>query len=275
MAKPVWKGYISFGLVAIPIHLYPVEKKNELRFHLLDSRDQSRVRYERVNAETGKEVPWDEIVKAYEFQKGSYVVLEEEDFKRAAPDAFKSIDIEEFVDLSEISCLYFDRPYYMVPESSNKKAYVLLREALKKTEKVGVAKLVIRNREYLTLILPHEDALILYVVRYKQEIRSAEDFDFPQDNLKAYHINEREVEIATDLIEEMSAKWKPEKYHDEYHDALMKWIEEKKPAKVSKRQAPEPEEKQDDLIDFMTLLKKSLKHSTRKSPVKKTTRKAR
>ncbi|STX52051.1 Ku protein [Legionella busanensis] len=268
MTKPVWKGYISFGLVAIPVNLYPVEKKNELRFHLLDARDQSRVRYERVNAETGKEVPWDEIVKAYEFQKGSYVVLDDEDFKHAAPEAFKSIDIEEFVDLSDISSLYFDRPYYMVPDSSNKKAYVLLREALKKTEKVGIAKIVIRNREYLTLILPHEEALILYVIRYHQEIRSENEFDFPNEGLKAYHINDREIKIATDLIHEMSAKWKPEKYHDEYRDALMKWIEEKKSTKTTKRKAEEPTEKNDDLIDFMTLLKNSLKNTSRRSTSK-------
>ncbi|MGQ3888865.1 Ku protein [Legionella sp. CNM-1927-20] len=265
MTKPVWKGYISFGLVAIPVNLYPVEKKNELRFHLLDARDRSRIRYERVNAETGKEVPWDEIVKAYEFQKGNYVVLDDEDFEHAQPEAFKSIDIEEFVDLSEISCLYFDRPYYMVPDSSNKKAYVLLREALKKTEKVGIAKIVIRNREYLTLILPYKDALILYVIRYHQEIRSESEFDFPDESLKAYHINDREIKIATDLIHEMSAKWKPEKYHDEYRDALMKWIEEKKPTKSTKRKAQEPTEKNDDLIDFMTLLKNSLKNTSRRS----------
>ncbi|STX29516.1 Ku protein [Legionella beliardensis] len=265
MTKPVWKGYISFGLVAIPVDLYPVEKKNELRFHLLDSRDQSRVHYERINAETGKEVPWDEVVKAYEFQKGSYVVLDEEDFKRAAPEAFKSIDIEEFVNLSDVSCLYFDRPYYMVPDSSNKKAYVLLRESLKKTKKVGVAKIVIRNREHLTLILPHEDALILYVIRYQQEIRSHSEFEFPEESLKAYHINDREIKIATDLIDEMSAKWQPEKYHDEYREALMKWIEEKKPTKSTKRKAQKPTEKNDDLIDFMTLLKNSLKNKARKS----------
>ncbi|WP_419419033.1 Ku protein [Legionella sp. D16C41] len=265
MTKPVWKGYISFGLVAIPVNLYPVEKKNELRFHLLDSRDKARVHYERINSETGKEVPWDEVVKAYEFQKGNYVVLEEEDFKRAAPAAFKSIDIEEFVDLSEISCLYFDRPYYLVPDSSNKKAYILLREALKKTEKVGVAKVVIRNREYLTLILPYKDALVLYVIRYEQEIRRENEFEFPEENLKAYHINDREIKIAVDLIHEMSAKWAPEKYHDEYREALMKWIEEKKSTKPAKPKAKEPTEKSDDLIDFMSLLKKSFKNTHRRA----------
>lgn len=264
MSRPIWKGYVSFGLVAIPINLYPVEKKNELSFHLLDSRDKSRIRYERINAETGKEVPWEEVVKAYEFQKGNYVVLKEEDFERAAPEAFKTIDIEEFVNLKEISHIYFDRPYYVVPDSANQKAYVLLREALKKTGKVGVAKVVIRTKQYLSLIIPQDNALILNLIRFNQEIRSLSEFDLPTEDLKKYKIQPRELQMAITLINDMSAKWSPDKYHDEYRDALMKWIKAKTKSKqITTKEPTEIVKKEDDVIDFMSLLKKSIQHKTK------------
>lgn len=259
MSRPVWKGYISFGLVAIPISLYTAEKKDELKFHLLDSRDQSRVHYKRVNAETGKEVPWDNIVKAYEFKKDNYIILQDEDFERAAPEAFKSIDIEEFVNIQDIDYLYFEHPYYVIPDSANLKAYVLLREALKKTEKVGVAKVVIRTKQYLAIILPYNDSLILNLIRFQHEIRSAEEFKLPSDNLKIYRITKREIDMAIELINNMSSPWKPEKYHDEYRDALMKWIKSKTSAKqVTDKKTEEIAKKSDEVIDFMSLLKKSI-----------------
>lgn len=259
MPRPVWKGDISFGLVAIPVSIVQVEEKQAISFHMVDSRDHARIRYERVNAETGKEVPWNEIVKAYEYDKDSYIVLDEDDFKKASPEAYKSIDIEEFVNLNDIDSLYFDKPYYILPESKNKKAYVLLREALKKSNKVGVAKVIIRTREYLSLILPHKNALILYIIRFQQELRDEEEFNFPSDDLKSYKINDKEIKMAQDLIAEMSTSWTPEKYHDEYRRALMDWIEKKmqgitaeKPSKKAKKTSS------DDVIDFMDLLKQSM-----------------
>ncbi|MDX1838376.1 Ku protein [Legionella taurinensis] len=280
MPRPVWKGDISFGLVAIPVSLVQVEEKQDIHFHLVDSRDHSRIRYERVNSETGKEVPWNEIVKAYEYDKDSYIVLDEDDFKKASPDAYKSIDIEEFVNLKDIDYLFFDKPYYILPESKNKKAYVLLREALKKSNKVGVAKIIIRTREYLSLILPHDKALILYIIRFQQEIREEEDFNFPTNDLKAYKINDKEIKMAKDLISEMSTPWEPEKYHDDYRDALIAWIDKKmqgitsaKPAKKAKKTTS------DDVIDFMELLKQSMdkkgKGKSDKQESSKTVKKAR
>lgn len=260
MPRPLWKGFISFGLVAIPVSIVAVEQKNDLSFHLLDSRDQSRIRYHRINEDTGREVPWNEIVKGYEFEKGNFVVLKDEDFKKASPDAFKSIDIEEFVDLKDIENIYFDKPYYLLPDSKNKKAYVLLREALKKTDKVGVAKVIIRTKEYLSLVLAHKNALILNLVRFKQEIRAEDDLDFPAEPVPTYKITEKELNMAVDLVEEMSGKWEPEKYHDEYREALMTWIENKTKSvgKATERKEKETQKK-DDVIDFVSLLKQSMK----------------
>ncbi len=259
MPRPLWKGYVSFGLVAIPVSIVSVEQKNDLHFHLLDSRDKNRIRYQRVNSETGKEVPWDEIVKGYELDKDNYVILKDEDFQKASPETFKSIDIDEFVDMKDIDNLYFDTPYYLLPDSKNKKAYVLLREALKKTNKVGVAKVIIRTKEHLCLILPHRDALVLNLIRFHQEVRSEEDLNFPKEPVKSYKIADREIKMAVELIKEMSAKWEPEKYHDEYREALMKWIESKsKGTSKSKKAKASSTAKHDDVIDFISLLKSSM-----------------
>lgn len=271
MPRPVWKGFISFGLVSIPVSAITVEEQSELHFHLLDSRDKARVRYQRVNENTGKVVPWEKIVKGYEYDKDSYVVLDEKDFENASPEAFKSIDIEEFVALDEIEQLYFDKPYYLLPDSKNKKAYVLLREALKKTHKVGVAKVIIRSREYLSLILPYKNALLLNLIRFEQTLRSEEELQLPDETLKTYKITDREMKMAIDLIKEMTGSWKPEKYHDEYSEALMKWIEKKikSDAKVKPKKAVSTR-RADEVIDFISLLKQSLekkdKKTTRKKP---------
>lgn len=274
MPRPLWKGYISFGLVAIPVSIVSAEEKQDLHFHLLDSRDKSRVRYQRINEETGKEVPWNEVVKGYEFAKNNYVVLKEEDFQKASPAAFKSIDIEEFVDLQDIDILYFDKPYYLLPDTKNKKAYVLLREALKKTNKVGVSKVIIRTKEYLSLIMPHNNALILSLIRFKQEIRDEAELNFPSDSNKSYKIADREIKMATDLVKEMSATWQPEKYHDEYREALMKWIDSKsKTGKKTRAVKEQSVRKNDEVIDFMSLLKKSMNKKAGKEPVAKKTSK--
>lgn len=260
MARPIWKGFISFGLVAIPVSLVSVEEKNDLRFHLLDSRDKSRICYKRINTKTGKEVPWNKIAKGYEFEKNNFVILKEEDFKRASPEAYKSIDIEEFVDLKEIDPLFFDKPYYLLPEGKNKKAYVLLREALKKTKTVGVGKVIIRTKEYLSLILPYQNALVLNLIHFAEDIRAQEDFNFPTGNIKSYKISEKELKMATDLIKEMQKKFNPKKYHDDYHDALLKWIKNKTKGKttVIKESDTKRISKKEDVIDFVSLLKKSM-----------------
>lgn len=258
MARAIWKGDISFGLVSIPVSLVSAEEKDEISFHLLNSKTKSRIRYKRVDEQTGKEVPWCEIIKGYEYDKDSYILVDEEEFEKADPDLFKTIDIQEFVDLKEIDSLYFAKPYYLVPEGKNKKAYVLLREALKKTKKVGVAKVIIRTKEYLSVILPHKNTLLLYLIHYQEEIRSEEELNVPRESIKTYKISPKEIKMAEDLIAEMSAKWKPEKYHNEYKETLQKWLDKqvkglsKKGKKISKASNA-------SVVDFVSLLKDSMK----------------
>ena len=225
MAKSIWKGDISFGLVSIPVSLVSVEENNDLKFHLLDSKTNSRVRYQRVNEDTGKEVPWEHIVKGWEYEKGSYIIVDESAFQKASPEVFKSINIDEFVDLKEIDNLYYSKPYYLQPESKNKKAYVLLREALKNTNKVGVAKVIIRTKESLSLIIPHEHALLLYLIHFADEIREEDEVNVPRDELKTYKVADKEMKMAEALIKDMTNAWKPEKYHNEYRETMQKWLD--------------------------------------------------
>ncbi|MEZ4601205.1 MAG: Ku protein [Syntrophotaleaceae bacterium] len=262
MPRPIWKGSISFGLVNIPITLLPAEKSSDLHFQMIDSRNKARVRYQRVNEATGEEVPWNDIVKGYEYQEGNYVLLSDEDFKRADQEATKTIEIEDFVEFSAIDHTYFDKPYYLVPGKGGEKGYVLLREALQRTGRVGIARVVIRTKEYLTALIPQGDALILELLRYQRELRNLEEYNIPHGSLKDYKISERELDLAETLVDSMKAEWQPEKYHDEYRDALMKWIEKK----VSEGQVEAlPEEKEKEVaaeggkvVDMMALLKRSL-----------------
>lgn len=259
MPRPIWKGDIAFGLVSIPVFAISVEESKTIKFHLLDERDKVPIHYKRVNENTGKEVPWEKIVKGYEYDKDHYVILDAKDFQRASPDSYKSINIEEFVDFSEIDPLYFDKPYYLLPDSKNKKAYVLLREALKKTQKAGVAKVIIRTKEYLSLIFAHEKAIILNLIHFEENLRTEEALNLPDASLKDYNISEREIHMATDLIKTMTAKWAPEKYHDEYSKALMAWIE-KKTRKADKAEGKKAiaAKKPAEVVDFISLLQQSL-----------------
>lgn len=260
MPRPTWKGHITFGLVNIPVALYPGERRADLSFRMLDSRNQARVRYERVNELTGEEVPWDQIVKAYEYDDGNYVLLEEEDFAKAAVEATKSVEIEAFVDLTAINYGYFDKPYYLVPENKGEKGYVILREALKKSGKVGIAKVVIRTRQHLAAVIPEGNALILDLLRFHQEIRNPDEYDLPGEDLGQYKISDKELLMAQQLIEAMAEEWEPDQFHDEYRDALLKWIEQK--AQKGTTEAPEPEEEPQEageVVDMMDLLQQSVK----------------
>jgi DNA end-binding protein Ku len=268
MARSIWKGDISFGLVSIPVALVSTDEKTDIHFHLLNSKTNARVRYQRVDEETGKEVPWNEIVKGYEYDKGNYIVINEEAFEKASPELFKTIDIIEFVDSEEIDSLYYNKPYYLVPESKNKKAYVLLREALKKTNKAGVAKTIIRTKEYLSLILPHNHTLLLYLIHFKEELRPEEELNLPKDSIRSYKISDKEEKMAIDLINDMSTTWEPEKYHNEYRITLEKWLEGK--AKSLKKSGKKITKMgSDTVVDFISLLKQSMKK--KKSAPKKRT----
>ncbi|MCW8409068.1 Ku protein [Legionella sp. PATHC035] len=269
MVRSIWKGDISFGLVSIPISLVSTEEKNEIHFHLLNSKTKSRVRYQRVDEETGKEVPWNDIVKGYEYDQGNYIIVNEEAFEKASPELFKTIDIEEFVDMKDIDTLFFTKPYYLIPEGKNKKAYVLLREALKKTNKVGVAKTILRTKEYLSIILPHDHTLLLYLIHFKDELRSEEELNVPKENIKTYKISDKEIKMAVDLITNMSTTWQPEKYHNEYRETMQKWLDAQiKDITQKGKKVSHAARSHDAVVDFVSLLKESMKKkkSTKPSP---------
>lgn len=266
MARPIWKGNISFGLVNIPITLYSAEEKKELSFKLLDKRTRSQVHYERVNEETKQEVPWDEIVKGYEYSPGNYVVLTEEDFKKAAVEATQTVAITDFVDLASIGYIYFSKPYYVVPGKRAEKGYVLLREVLKRTGKVAIAQVVIRSRQYLSALIPQGNALVLNILRYSRELRDPAELSFPAGSLEEYKVSDRELEIAEMLVNSMTSGWDPRKYHDEYRDALMEWIAKK--AQAGGAMPPEEvsagKREPAKVIDMMDLLKRSVEQAAMK-----------
>lgn len=280
MPRPIWKGHISFGLVNVPVTLFPAETRSDLQFHMIDSRNHARIRYERVNEETGEEVPWDQIVKGYEFDGGDYVLISNEDLKAAAPEATKTIDIEGFVELESIDQMYFDKPYYLEPGKRGEKGYALLRDVLEKSGKAGIARVVIRTRQYMAALVPRGEALVLNLLRYKQELRSADDFDLPQGTHKELGITAQELKMAQTLVDSMTTEWDPDQYTDEYRDALMKYIEKKARAgeKYEVTEVEEDEEEIPETYNIMDLLQQSVKEhgggrkktSTRTKKKKKT-----
>lgn len=269
--RPIWKGHISFGLVSVPVVLYSAERRSDLSLHLIDSKNFSRVRYERVNEETGEEVPWDRTVKGYEYADGSYVVIGEEELKEAAPEATKSVEIEQFVDIEDIDPIYFDKPYYLQPDKKGEKGYVLLRDALEETGKAGIARVVIRTRQYLAALMPRDGGLVLMLLRYAQEIRSISELELPE-NKSDLKITKQEEKMAKELISSMSSDWDPEAFHDEYREKLMAWIEKRIESGEIER-SPEVEDVEDapGPINIMTALKESLAKQ-KKTSKKKTTK---
>jgi DNA end-binding protein Ku len=261
MPRALWKGAISFGLVNIPVGLYSAEDRKEMSFSMLDRRDMSPVGYHRVNKESGEEVPWKEIVKGYEYRKGKYVVLTDEDFRRANVKATQTVDIVSFVEASEIPPIYFDSPYYLAPEKRGEKAYALLREALRQSGKVGVANVVIRKRQHLAAIIPLDNILVLDTMRYHDELKARSSLDVPAEGMKGAKLNQKEVDMALRLIEEMSEDWKPQKYRDTYREDILARIKQKvKAGDTEELTEPEEEEKPQkaEIIDLMSLLKKSV-----------------
>lgn len=275
MARPIWTGTLSFGLLNIPVKLMTGERRVDLSFRMLDSRNNAPIRYERVNAETGEEVPWKEIVKAFEYDKGSYVVIEEADIAAAAPDHKESVDIDTFVPLESIGPEFFEKPYVLEPGKKAEKGYVLLREVLKRTGQAGVGRVVIRTREYLAAVVPKDEALLLLILRFAQELVDPADYKLPEGGLEKWKITTREVTMATQLIESMSSEWKPDDYQDDFRDRLSKVIEDRVKSKrvVRTPAAAEeslPENAATNVIDFADLLKRSLeKKGAKPAPAKK------
>ena len=250
--RAIWSGSISFGLVNIPIKLYSGSQNNTLDLDLLRRGDLCPVRYARVCRSDGQEIPWDDIVKGYEYKDGDYVVLEKEDFEQANVEKTSTIDIDDFVKESEIDTLFFEKPYYLEPEKSGVKPYALLREALAKTKKVGIGSFVIRNREHIGVIKPYGDLLVLNQLRYHDEIREHKELILPSSK----EIKEKELKVAVELINQSTAKFKPKKYKDTYIEDLKKIIEAK--AKGRKPKMKSKPSKPSNVVDMMTLLKKSL-----------------
>jgi DNA end-binding protein Ku len=261
MARPIWKGHISFGLVNVPVVLFSAEQRADISFRLIDSRNTARIRYERVNEETGEEVPWDKIVKGFEYESGNYVLLSDEELEQASVEMTRTIEIEQFVDLDEIDIRFFDRPYVLVPDKKGDKGYVLLREAIAESGKAGIATVVIRSRQYLAALMATGDALLLELLRFNQELRDLSDFDLPGHDLRELKVSKKEIELASQLIDGMTMEWDASKHHDEYRAVLMKLIEKK--IKSGKTEAIDVEEAEEDeeepqTINFMDVLKQSV-----------------
>jgi DNA end-binding protein Ku len=272
MARPVWTGTLSFGLLNIPVSLMAGERRTDISFRMLDSRNNAPVRYERVNAETGDEVPWKDIVKAFEYDKGSYVVLEPEDIKSAAPESHDAIEVEAFVDAGAIGAQYFEKPYVLVPAKKAEKGYVLLREALQGTGKIGIARVVIRTREHLCAVMPQGHALVLLMMRYPQELVDVDEYNIPEGARGDYRITAKEQAFSEQLIETMATRWEPDQYQDEFRERLHKVIQQRMKAHgVVKREEEEPdvgEGAATNVVDFMALLQQSIDRNKR-TPARK------
>lgn len=273
MARSIWKGSITFGLVSIPVELFPAEDRKEFKLSMLDKRDFSPVGYKRYSKTSGKDVEWKGIVKGYEYEKDQYVVLSEEDFKRANVKANRTIEIQSFVEEQEISPEYFDSPYYLVPADRGEKVYALLRETLRSTERVGIAQFVMRSKQHLAAVKVVDRALMLFTLRYANELRGTGGFELPAAGLKEARVTTKEIDLAKRLIDDMTDKWKPESFVDTYHEDLMKRIKEK----IKKGQTQEITKPSDDddeaprasnVIDLASLLQKSISGGSSKAKPK-------
>lgn len=253
--RAIWKGSINFGLVNIPIALFPATKSEELKFRLLRESDLSPVNYKRVAQKDGKEVPWGKIVKGYEYEKGKFVVLKDEDFKRADVEATQTVEIVAFVNQKEVNPVFFHKPYFMEPQKGGDRAYVLLRDALMESGKIGIAKVVIKTRQHLAAVKPQEHGLMLEMMHFASELRDLEEFKQP----KEARIGKKEMDMAKALIESLSEKWNPDAYKDEYREALEDMIEDK--AKHGGKDMPKlPKQKRPpNVIDLVAVLEESLR----------------
>ncbi|PVW16259.1 non-homologous end joining protein Ku [Marixanthomonas spongiae] len=248
--RSIWNGSVSFGLVSIPIKLFSASEDRKIDLDMLDRHDNARIRYKRINEDTGKEVAWKDIVKGYKMDD-AYVVLEKEDFEIANMKKSKTIDIEEFVAEKEVADLLFKKPYFLQPQKDGEKSYTLLRDALKKTKKLGIATFVMRQKEHLSLIGVYENALVLHVIRFADEIRDPSQLKIPKSN-----VSKKEIDMALSLIDNYTAEFKLEKYKDVYNNQLMKIIERKKSGKKVKPKEHKSEPTK--ATDLMAKLKASL-----------------
>jgi DNA end-binding protein Ku len=252
--RPMWKGAISFGLVSIPVGLYSATSREDLSFRLLHAKDRSTIAFRRFCTEENVEVPWSEIVKGYEYEKGQFVVMTEADFEKAGAEATQRIDIRDFVPAAAIDFTYFEQPYYVEPAKTGAKAYALLREALRRSERVGVATVVLRQREHLAALKVSGDVLALTTMRFSDEIVPPAQLDVPRGETG---LDRREIDLALQLVDTLAADWEPQKYRDQYRETLMKAIEQKLQGReIAAPAARKPPTK---VVDLMHALEASLK----------------
>ena len=273
MARSIWKGAIAFGLVNIPVGLTSAEDASEgVSLHLVDKENNARIRYEKVNAETGEVVPADRIVKGYEVEDGHFILFDDKELEGIQPKLTKTIEIEQFVKLEDIEPLLFEKPYYLEPEKRGKKAYALLRETLRQTGMAGIARVVVRTKAYLTAMFVRGDAIVLEMMRFPEEIRGADKLDLPESSDASYQPSKKELDLAKHLVANMTQDWDPKEHHDEYQAELQRYIEEKiSKGGVARVKGGEREREgpvATNTIDLAAYLEESIKGSKAATPAK-------
>ena len=252
MARPLWKGTLGFGLVSIPIELHTAVRDTGPHFHFLREKDLSRILFQKVAQKDGKPVDKDELVKGFEYEKGRYVILTKEDFEKAAVKRNSAIELLDFVPADEIDDRYFDKPYYLLPAKGGERAYVLLRDALRESDKVGIAKIVMRDKPHLAAVEAIKDALVLSTMRFREEVVPESEYSFPRADIKA-----PELKMAEQLVEGLAGKWDPDKYTNEYRANLLKIIEAKRKNRTARLETQHVEASA-DVVDLMERLRASL-----------------
>jgi DNA end-binding protein Ku len=258
--RALWTGTISFGLVTIPVSLYPATRHEELKFRLLRKSDQSPVNYRRVAEADGEEVPWDQIVKGYEYEKGQFVLIKDEDFARVDVEAAHSVNIMNFVSLDEVDPLLFYKPYYLEAGKGGDKAYVLLRDALVESGKIAISTVVIRTRQHLAAVKPQKKVLMLELMHFPEELLDSSEFKEPVEK----PVGKAEMQMAKQLIQSMTSNWKPEEYTDEYHLALEKMIEQKIEHGGEEPRASAKKKKPTNVVDLVSVLQQSIQQTQAK-----------
>jgi DNA end-binding protein Ku len=263
MPHMIWKGAISFGLVHVPVQLYPATQSEKVGFNLLDKRSMDPIGYKQINKNTGKEVTRDNIVRGFEYEKGKYVVMSDAEIRSANPESTQTVDILAFIDAPDISFLSLDTPYYLAPDRKGEKVYALLRDALKDSGKIGIASVVLHNKQHLAALIPVGPALALETLRWADEVRDFSQFKFPDEDTKKAGVTPKELEMAKRLIEDMSDSWDPAKYHDTFRDDIMALVDKKvregKTAEIAEVHESGERPSSAEILDLSELLKRSLK----------------
>ncbi|EDZ99104.1 Ku protein [Burkholderia sp. H160] len=262
MAHMIWKGAISFGLVHVPVQLYPATQSEKVGFNLLDKRTIDPIGYKQINKRTGKDVARENIVRGFEYEKDHYVVLSDDEIRSANPESTQTVDILAFVDAPDISFLYLDTPYFLTPDRKGEKVYALLREAMTASSKIGVASVVLHNKQHLAALIPLGPVLALNTLRWADEVRSLDEFNVPPEGMKSAGVSTKELDMAKKLIDDMTERWDPMQYHDTFRDDIMALVERKirlgKTEEVTEVETPHESRRSADILDLSDLLKRSL-----------------